>query len=137
MVSGYSATKRLLEEKPKWFPIVFETLEAAKKYKEFAGSWVLRQIREKGEFYPLGPGLRTLAAYGILKRTETSRNGRRAYYIMPDPEDVERALKEFYKGDMIKVAKESQLSGDETLKLSKEVKKIKKSRFGNPEDFEN
>lgn len=111
MISGYSATKRLLEEKPKWFPIVFETLEAAKKYREFAGSWVLREIREKGEFYPLGPGLRTLAAFGILKRTETTRSGRRAYYIMSDPEGVERALKE--------------------------VKKVKKTRFGNLEELKN
>jgi hypothetical protein len=137
MISGYGATKRLLEEEPRWFQVVLETLEAAKKYGEFAGSWVLRNIREKGEIYPLGPGLRKLSAFGILKRTETTRSGRRAYYVMPDPNGVERALKEFYKGDMIKVAKESQLSGDDTLKLAKEVKKIKKSRFGNLEDLEN
>lgn len=71
-----------------------ETLAAAKKYKEFAGCWVLKKIKEKREFYPVGPGLKKLAAYGILKRTETTRSGRRAYYIMPDPEGVGRALKE-------------------------------------------
>lgn len=92
MVSSYGAVKKLLEEKPEWFPIVSEALKAALKYEEFAGSWVLREIREKGEFYPLGPGLRTLAAFGILKRTVTSRGGRRAYYIMPDPDGVQRAL---------------------------------------------
>lgn len=112
MVSGYSATKKFLEEKPKWFQIVQETLEAAKKYGEFAGSWVLREVREKGEFYPLGPGLRTLAAFGILERTQTSRSGRRAYYVMPDLEGVEKALKE-----------------NETLDLEH---KVKKNRFGMP-----
>ncbi|NQT67056.1 MAG: hypothetical protein HQ569_05720 [Actinobacteria bacterium] len=136
MVSGYSATKRLLGEKPKWFPIVLETLGAAKKYEEFAGSWVLREVREKREFYPLGPGLRALAAFGILKRTETSRSGQRAYYVMPDPKGVERALKEVRGDDVLKVSKivkEEKLSGDETIKL---VKEVKKSRFGNITDFD-
>ena len=105
MISGYGATKKLLEEKPEWFPIISEALEATKKYEEFAGSWVLREIREKGKYYPLGPGLKTLTASGILERTQTSRSGRRAYYVMPDPEGVGRALGE--------------------------VKKIKKARFGN------
>ena len=130
MVSGYSATKRLLGEKPKWFPIVLETLGAAKKYEEFAGSWVLREVREKKEFYPLGPGLRALVAFGILKRTETSRSGRRAYYVMPDPKGVERALKEVREDDVLKVSKlvkEEKLSGDETIKP---VKEVKKSRYG-------
>jgi len=94
MISGYSATKRLLEEKPEWYPTLLETLAAAKKYKEFAGCWVLKIVKEKREFYPAGPGLKKLAAYGILKRTETTRNGRRAYYVMQDPEGVEKALKE-------------------------------------------
>ncbi|MHB8280373.1 MAG: hypothetical protein ACYDIA_22385 [Candidatus Humimicrobiaceae bacterium] len=136
MISGYSAAKRLLEEKPKWFPIVLETLEAAKKYREFAGSWVLRKIKEKGEIYPLGPGLRTLVAFGILKRTETARSGRRAYYVMPDPNGVERALKEAYKDDVLKVSKivkEEKLSGADTLKL---VKEVKKNRFGNIIEFD-
>ena len=108
MVSGYSAAKKLMEEKPEWYPIVSESLKAAKKYGEFAGSWVVKEIREKGETFPFGPGLKTLAAIGILKRTETTRSGRRAYYIMPDPEGVERALGE--------------------------VKKIRKTRFGNIEE---
>lgn len=116
MVSGYSATKRLFEEKPGWSPIVSEALEASRKYGEFAGSWVVSEVREKGKNFLLGPGLRTLAAFGILERTQTSRSGRRAYYVMPDPEGVERALKEF------------NLSVNEKVKLEKEVKK---SRFGN------
>ena len=89
MVSSYGAVKKLLEEKPEWFPIVSEALKAALKYEEFAGSWVLRGVKEKA--LP-GPGLRTLAAFGILKRTVTSRGGRRAYYIMPNPDGVQRAL---------------------------------------------
>lgn len=94
MTSGYSGTKRLLEKKPEWFPVVKESLEASKKYREFAGKWILENLREKKKDYPIGPGLKTLSAFGILKRTNTSRGGRRAYYVMPDPSGVEKALKE-------------------------------------------
>ncbi len=91
---SYAGTKRLAKERPDWIPIVRECLECAREYNEFAGSWVLKRLEEKKKKKIWKPGLRTLVKYGILKRTRTSRGGRRAYYIMPDPEGVERALRE-------------------------------------------
>lgn len=91
---SYSGVKRLAEERPDWIPIVKECLECAQKYKEFAGSWVLRSLEEKIKKKVWKPGLRTLTAFGILKRTKTRRGGRRAYYIMPDIEGTKKALQE-------------------------------------------
>lgn len=90
---SYSGVKRLAKEHPKWIPIVEECLECAKKYVEFAGSWVLNGVKKK-KGIKWFPGLRTLAAYGILKRTDVTRGGRRAYYIMPDIEGTKKALQE-------------------------------------------
>lgn len=91
---SYAGTKRLIEERPEWAPIVKECLECSLKYKEFAGSWVLKSLEKKIGKKVWKPGLRTLVAYGILKKVDTSRGGRRAYYIMPDPEGVKKALEE-------------------------------------------
>jgi hypothetical protein len=92
MSIGYNGVKRLAKERPNWLPIVEECLKCAKEYGKFAGSWVLNGVKKKGIKW--FPGLRTLSAYGILKHTETTRSGRRAYYVMSDPEGVEKVLKE-------------------------------------------
>ena len=93
---SYDGVKRLSEERPDWIPIVMECLECAQKYKRFAGSWVLSGLAEKRKEKVWKPGLRTLVAYGILNKVDTSRGGRRAYYIMPDIEGVKKALQELY-----------------------------------------
>ncbi len=93
---GYKGVKRLGREKPEWIPIVEACLEEAKESKgDFAGAWVLERAKKKGVSW--FPNLRTLVSYGILKRTDVTRGGRRAYYIMPDIEGVEKALKEIKK----------------------------------------
>jgi hypothetical protein len=90
MISGYKAVRRLAAEKPEWLPMVEASMILAKEQKEFAGSWVLRKVKEKGiEWFP---GLRTLVSYGILRHEDTTRGGRRAYYSMPDPDGVKEAL---------------------------------------------
>ena len=91
---SYSGVKRLAEERPDWIPIVKECFEYAQKYEEFAGSWVLSSLAEKRNEIVWKPGLRTLVAYGILKKIRTTRGGRRAYYIMPDQEGAKKALQE-------------------------------------------
>ncbi len=91
---SYACVKRLSEERPDWIPIVKECLECSQKYEEFAGSWVLSGLAEKRKEKVWKPGLRTLVAYGILEKVLTSRGGRRAYYIMPDPEGTKKALQE-------------------------------------------
>ena len=91
---SYAGVKRLSEERPDWIPIVKECLECSQKYEEFAGSWVLSGLAKKRKEKVWKPGLRTLVAYGILKKISTTRGGRRAYYIMPDPEGTKKALQE-------------------------------------------
>jgi hypothetical protein len=91
-ITSYNGVKRLAKERPDWLPIVKECLACAEKYGEFAGSWVLNEVKKIGIKW--FPGLRILTSYGILERTETNRGGRRAYYIMPDPEGVKKALGE-------------------------------------------
>lgn len=96
MKDGYSATIQLAEQQPeftdgvgnicKWLDVVKDCYEMTQKTNEFAGAW----IANKGWF----PSLRTLVKYGILEKTDTSRGGRRAYYIMPDRDGVGKALKE-------------------------------------------
>jgi len=93
IVPGYRAVKRLARERPDWLTIVEACLEEAKETKgEFAGAWVLTKAKEKGITW--FPNLRLLVGYGILKHEDTTRAGRQAYYIMPDPEGVEMALQE-------------------------------------------
>jgi len=91
--SGHDAVRKLARERPDWLPIVEACLEEAKESEgEFAGAWVLWRANKKGIKW--FPGLRLLVRYGILKHTATVRAGRRAYYVMPDPEGVEKALQE-------------------------------------------
>jgi len=98
---GYKGVKRLAREKSGWLPIVEACLEEAKRCKgEFAGAWVLETAKKKGISW--FPNLRTLVSYGILKRTDVTRGGRRAYYVMPDIEGVEQALKEIKTVEFIK-----------------------------------
>jgi len=96
-ICGEKAVLRLAEEKPDWIPIVEAALETARRIagNEFAGSWVLDQAKKQGVEWI--PNLRTLTAHGILKKEDTTRGGRRAYYSMPDPDGVERALSRLKK----------------------------------------
>jgi hypothetical protein len=63
---------------------------------QFAGRWVLEEwIRATNPEVPWQPGLRTLAAYGLIEKAGPStRGGRRAYYRMADRLGVNEALTE-------------------------------------------
>jgi hypothetical protein len=93
---------RLAKEHPRsepssWYPDGIDWLRVVKgcyeealtiKGSPFAGAWVEARV---GWF----PGLKMLATYGIVKKSgETVRAGTRAYWIMPDIEGVESALRE-------------------------------------------
>ncbi len=96
---GYLAVIRLSQEYPDWLPVVKICLEKAKTIKgDFAGSWILSEFKQRGLSYQGNkdwfPNLRTLVSCGILQKTHTSRAGRRAYYLIPDVEGVEKALNE-------------------------------------------
>lgn len=85
----------MARERPDWLPIVKVCLEEARETKgEFAGAWVLERANKRGIRW--FPNLRLLVSYGILKHEDTTRGGRRAYYTMPDPEGVEKALQELF-----------------------------------------
>ncbi|HVA39648.1 MAG TPA: hypothetical protein VNF49_03225 [Candidatus Binataceae bacterium] len=95
-IDGYSAVKRFIRDHPDWTQIVMACLIEADSTRdspgEFAGAWVLQKAKDRGVAW--FPNLRPLVTYEILKRTGGSRGGRRAYYMMPDPEGVKRALAE-------------------------------------------
>lgn len=94
--NGYEGVIALLREHPEWIGIVKASLEEARSIKSggFAGAWVLNRAR-KYHGISWVPNLRKLSSYGILEKDgESSRGGRRAYYVMPDPDGVERALSE-------------------------------------------
>ncbi len=76
-----------------WIRIVKACLTVAERTKgEFAGAWVLWEAKKEGiDWFP---NLRPLVTCGVLERTSGSRGGRRAYYVMPDPEGVRNALRE-------------------------------------------
>ena len=74
-----------------WLKIVKACYEEAKASNggRFAGAWVRHKV---GGWFP---GLKKLEREGILKKEgESTRGGRRAYYIMPDPNGVQKALHE-------------------------------------------
>ena len=93
---------RLVNEYPEETLLLRAACEQARRCEpgDFAGSWVLRELgRLSGRTGPVvtgdpswRPGLRRLSAFGLIEKTGTARGGRRAYYRMPDREEVERAL---------------------------------------------
>ncbi len=94
-IGGYVATKRFIRDHPTWLPILMAAIKEAKRTEEhgFAGAWVLQEAQETDDVKWI-PNLRPLVSAGILQRTEISRGGKRAYYIMLDVQGVERAAKE-------------------------------------------
>jgi len=103
-MAGFDAVLRLGDELPDWLPIVEACLKEERRTQGsgFCGRWVLNDLtRDNWPGLPYGtttapwfPGLGMLVRRGILRHRSTSRAGGRAYYTMPDPEGVERALRE-------------------------------------------
>ncbi len=98
-ISGYTAAKRFLRDHPKWLPILKACIKEAKRTKKdgFAGAWVLKEAQETHgvEWFP---NLRPLVSAGVLRRTDISRGGKRAYYVMLDTSGAEAAVKEEISG---------------------------------------
>ena len=99
---SYHGVLRLADEHPRsnrssthpqvdWMGVVRACYDVATERpgQAFAGAWVLRR---HGSWLP---NLRLLAGYEIVRKEgESTRGGRRAYWVMPDPEGVNRALTE-------------------------------------------
>lgn len=91
------AVMHLASEKPEWVRILRAAREQARKTApfggEFCGAWVLREVEQQTGIRPWVPGLRTLAAYGLIEKVgESVRGGKRTYYRMTDPEGVDQGL---------------------------------------------
>jgi hypothetical protein len=87
--------RMLLHAEPHWGPILRECVIVAEQRKEsgkFAGAWVMQGLRAQGIETP--NNLRTLARLGLLTLLSTARHGNRAYYTIPDPKSITKALKE-------------------------------------------
>lgn len=99
-MSTRDLVQRLRLESPDWLPILRAAVTVAERVEphggQFAGAWVLQEwIRDARPEVPWKPGLRTLAAHGLIERVGAStRGGRRAYYRMPDRAGVDEALTE-------------------------------------------
>ena len=90
---------RLLLEHPDEMPVLQAACVQARKCApyggEFAGSWVLDEMKQQTGEPAWRPGLRRLVAAGLLEKSgESVRGGKRAYYRMMDPDGVEQALAE-------------------------------------------
>jgi hypothetical protein len=98
--NGYRAAMRLAKERPEWIPAVLAALVLARRASadplpgdEFAGAWVLGELVQREAERTWYPNLRLLVSYGVLEKSGAStRHNQRAYYRMPDPEGVSRAL---------------------------------------------
>ena len=99
---SYDAVIRLAREHPRssrrsldypevdWLEVVRGCYQEAERVggRRFAGSWVAHRVG-------MLPGLKLLANYGILTKSgESTRGGKRAYWVMPDTDGVRRALGE-------------------------------------------
>lgn len=96
------AVLRLASDRPDWLPVLRAACAQAQKSEafggQFAGTYVLKELERQTGERAWRPGLRLLAAYGLLEKVgESSRGGRRAYYRMPDRASVERALEEIQR----------------------------------------
>ncbi len=91
----------LLHDHPDWLPVLRAACTVAERIGpdgEFAGRWVLQEYAKqtrKTVTEAWKPGIRRLDAYGLISKSGAStRGGKRAYYRMPDREEIERTLAE-------------------------------------------
>jgi hypothetical protein len=61
---------------------------------QFAGKWVIDRARLQPNAPSRIPGLRRLSARGLIVKVYDSRGGNRAYYRMPQREQIEALLDE-------------------------------------------
>jgi len=53
----------------------------------------MQELQRSGDLEPR-PGLRLLARFAVIRKVgESVRGGDRAYYVMPDPDGVDEALR--------------------------------------------
>jgi hypothetical protein len=90
---------RLAAERPDWIPVLRAAVDVARRSEQFGGEFpgrrVLQALGDQTGRPEWRPGLRLLAAYGLLEKSgESTRGGRRAYWRMPDRAGIEVALRQ-------------------------------------------
>jgi hypothetical protein len=93
------AVAALSRERPEWLPVLEAALVVAERCEpyggEFAGAWVLEELKQRAGHPIWLPNLRVLISYGFLEKAgESTRGGRRAYYRFTDREAIGRVLAE-------------------------------------------
>ncbi len=93
------AVAALSNERPEWLPVLEAALVVAERCEpyggEFAGAWVLEELKQQTGHTVWLPNLRVLISYGFLDKVgESARGGRRAYYRFTDRQTVGSVLAE-------------------------------------------
>jgi hypothetical protein len=93
------AVAALSKERPQWLPVLEAALVVAERCEryggEFAGAWVLEELKQQTGHAIWLPNLRVLISYGFLEKAgESTRGGRRAYYRFTDRHTIGRVLAE-------------------------------------------
>lgn len=93
------AVAALRNERPEWLPVLDATLTVAERAQpyggEFAGAWVLDELKNRIGHPTWLPNLRILVSYGFLEKAgESTRGGKRAWYRCADLQTLRRLLAE-------------------------------------------
>jgi hypothetical protein len=99
MGQALRAVASLSKERPEWLPVLEAALVVADRCEpfggEFAGAWVLEELKQQTGHEIWLPNLRVLISYGFLEKAgESTRGGRRAYYRFADKQTVRQVLAE-------------------------------------------
>ena len=111
MSGGREALRRLAAEDPQWIPAVRAAIALTEAGGSFAGASILEELRRQRAARTRYPNFRRLVTFGILERVDDStRQGRRADYRMPDVDGVRLGLAEFESGGMPRAERRTRLS---------------------------
>lgn len=93
------AVAALSTERPEWLSVLEAALVVAERCEpyggEFAGAWVLEELKQQTGHPVWLPNLRVLISYGFLEKAgESTRGGRRAYYRFTDRKTIGSVLAE-------------------------------------------
>ncbi|SRR6266571_2492108 len=91
------AVAALTNERPEWLAVLEAALVVAERCEpyggEFAGAWVLEELKRQAGQPIWLPNLRVLISYGFIEKAgESTRGGRRAYYRFTDKQTIGRVL---------------------------------------------
>src|SRR5437899_11177220 len=91
------AVAALSTERPEWLPVLEAALVVAERCEpyggEFAGAWVLEELKQQTGHPIWLPNLRVLISYGPLEQAgESTRCGRSAYSRLKDRQTIGQVL---------------------------------------------